>query len=127
MDQQAQASQTQGDQMNLDDFIFTTSIASPAGLSPSPSASTDGPSHMSSTNANAIPIKKQSGFGEDHHLARASAPSVPPTGRNISDFSYVQRHVRKTSIDERRVRACPLMLTLSKSLPWQLVADKKYL
>ncbi|KAK4894372.1 hypothetical protein LTR28_002067, partial [Elasticomyces elasticus] len=36
-------------------------------------------------------------------LSRASAPSVPPTkNRSGNDFSYVQKHVRKTSIDERR-------------------------
>ncbi|KAF2839782.1 hypothetical protein M501DRAFT_1010815 [Patellaria atrata CBS 101060] len=91
---------TQPDPMNLDDFIFPSSVASPAGLSPSPSS--ERIASMNAT-ASAIPIRKQNQFNElDFHISRASAPSVPPVGARGTEFGYVQRHVRKTSIDERR-------------------------
>ena len=91
------------DSMNLDDFIFASSHESPTGAVSSP------PSHDASyTNlatASAIPIKKRQQLQGDMSLARASAPSVPPALHGSdSEFNYVQRHVRKTSIDERRVR-----------------------
>jgi len=82
------------DPMNLDDFLVPTSIASPAGLSPSPS----GEKMMGST---AIPIRKSFGIEQDSHLCRTAPQSAPIRGPN--DFGYVQRHARKTSIDERRV------------------------
>ena len=91
------------DSMNLDDFIFPSNIASPAGLSPSPARETL-PSSSNAT-ASAIPIKKQRELqNQELHLSRASAPSVPPTeNRGRNEFGYVQKHIRKTSIDERRV------------------------
>lgn len=95
------------DPMNLDDFIQPTSIASPAGLSPSPS----GEKMTSSGNAaaSAIPIRKQSQLGDEElHISRASAPAIPPAIRKNGEFGYVQRHVRKTSIDERRVCGTPI-------------------
>ncbi|KAF2499233.1 hypothetical protein BU16DRAFT_557564 [Lophium mytilinum] len=107
VDQQAhaQAQQPQADAMNLDDFIFPSSVASPAGLSPSPSNERTA---SSNTTAPGIPIRKTSQMADqNHHLARASAPSVPPTISREHDFGYIQRHVRKTSIDERRPRKRP--------------------
>ena len=90
------------DPMNLDDFILPTSIASPAGLSPLPSG--EKTTTSGGTVASAIPIRKQSNLGdEDLHISRASAPTIPPAIRKEGEFGYVQRHVRKTSIDERRV------------------------
>ncbi|KAH7361281.1 area protein [Pyrenochaeta sp. MPI-SDFR-AT-0127] len=99
-DQQAQAQQSPPDTMNLDDFIFPSSVGSPAGLSPEPS--NEGPAPYNAT-APAIPIRKPNA-ASDHNLAlaRASAPSVPPAVNRENDFAYVPRHVRKTSIDERR-------------------------
>ncbi|KAI9709954.1 MAG: hypothetical protein M1820_003032 [Bogoriella megaspora] len=93
---------SQSDAMNLDDFIFPSNIASPAGLSPSP-AHEPLPS-SSNAAAPAIPIKKQRDMREQElHLARASAPSVPPgDNRAKNEFNYIQKHIRKTSIDERR-------------------------
>jgi len=94
-------SQAQPDTMNLDDFIFPSSVGSPAGLSPEPSNDTPGPFHAT---APAIPIRKPNqGSDQDISLARASAPSVPPLINRENEFAYVPRHVRKTSIDERRV------------------------
>ncbi|CAK3957900.1 Nitrogen regulatory areA [Lecanosticta acicola] len=104
--------QEQEERMNLDEFIVPSSIGSPAGLSPAPSSvaeneppATTGAS--ASASASAIPIKQQQRLqGEELSLslARASAPSVPPLEQNRTnrEFGYVQKHVRKTSIDERR-------------------------
>jgi GATA-binding protein len=87
--------------MNLDDFLVPTSIASPIGLSPSPSGEKmQGSATAGST---AIPIRKASSSMEsDLHLSRTAPVVVPNAGKSM-DFGYVQRHVRKTSIDERRV------------------------
>ncbi|OAG15527.1 area protein [Alternaria alternata] len=104
-DQQAQVQvQVQAnsphDAMNLDDFIFPSSVGSPAGLSPELSNEDAAPFNPS---APAIPIRKPH-LANDHNLslARASAPSVPPAIHREDEFGYVPRHVRKTSIDERR-------------------------
>jgi GATA-binding protein len=102
-EQQAQVPlpQPQHDTMNLDDFIFPSSVGSPAGLSPEPSIDTPGPFHAT---APAIAIRKPNSANDhDISLARASAPSVPPLINRENEFAYVPRHVRKTSIDERRV------------------------
>lgn len=92
--------------MNLDDFLIPSSIGSPAGVSPAPStAAPELDLSSAATSVSAIPIKTQQRIqAEELSLARASAPSVPPIEHKGGDeFSYVQRHVRKTSIDERRV------------------------
>ena len=131
VDQQAHAPPASDpNAMNIDDFIQPSSVGSPAGLAPSPS--NDTPS-VSAT-APAIPIRKAANqHHHDHHdqdlalaLAHASAPPVPPElhrGRE-NEFGYVQRRVRKTSIDERRVSfplrppwTMHLLLTLPTSLP----------
>ncbi|KAF2851022.1 hypothetical protein T440DRAFT_77459 [Plenodomus tracheiphilus IPT5] len=90
------------DAMNLDDFIFPSSVGSPAGLSPGPDLSNEDAAPFNAT-APAIPIRKPN-LANDHNLAlaRASAPSVPPAIHRENEFGYVHRHVRKTSIDERR-------------------------
>lgn len=95
------------DTMNLDDFIFPSSVGSPAGLSPEPSNETPGPFDA---RAPAIAIRKPHQASDHAHahnhdfsLAHASAPSVPPLVSRENEFGYVPRHVRKTSIDERRV------------------------
>jgi GATA-binding protein len=90
----------QPDAMNMDDFIFPSSVGSPAGLPESPS------NEMRASNASApaIPIRKPTqSHDQNLSIARASAPSVPPLVTREYEFGYVQRHVRKTSIDERRV------------------------
>jgi GATA-binding protein len=113
-DQQAQVQvQVQAnsphDAMNLDDFIFPSSVGSPAGLSPELSNEDAAPFNPS---APAIPIRKPH-LANDHNLslARASAPSVPPAIHREDEFGYVPRHVRKTSIDERRVSSLSLCLS----------------
>lgn len=94
--------------MNLDDFIVPSSIGTPAGVSPAPSGTSGADPEVSSTHAtlSAIPIKQQQRLqAEELSPARASAPSVTPLEQNRAnqEFNYVQRRVRKTSIDERRV------------------------
>ena len=92
--------------MNLDDFIVPTSMASPAGVSPLPINITEDSRSSTATTAAAMPIKpKQRSFEEEFQLSRASAPTHAPLGQNRAseEFAYVQRRVRKTSIDESRV------------------------
>jgi GATA-binding protein len=106
-DQQAQVQHhSPHDAMNLDDFIFPSSVGSPAGLSPELSNEDAAPFNPP---APAIPIRKPH-LANDHNLslARASAPSVPPTVHREDEFGYIPRHVRKTSIDERRVSCLSL-------------------
>jgi GATA-binding protein len=92
--------------MNLDEFIVPTSIGTPAGISPTPS-STIADIESATATAPGIPInrRQQQIQDEDLNLARASAPIGGPfeQGRANNEFGYVPRHVRKTSIDERRV------------------------
>lgn len=101
--------------MNLDDFIFPSSVGSPAGLSPEPSHAAEGPF---SAGASGVPIRKAN-QPSDHNLAlaHASAPPVPPQIRRENEFGYVPRHVRKTSIDERRVSCLsrPLCIPLPRA------------
>jgi GATA-binding protein len=93
------------DAMNLDDYIFADSISTPAGLamSPSPELSKKeiDKNVMSNAVASAIPIKLRK---ESHQFSIPQSVPVPHhTPRSNDEFNYVQRHVRKTSIDERRV------------------------
>jgi GATA-binding protein len=93
------------DHMNIDEFIFSDNISTPAGMSPSPELKKEKETVPKAPNAvaSAIPIK----------MRKESAPisipqSVPAQQhgiRNYDEFGYVQRHIRKTSIDERRVSA----------------------
>ena len=116
VDQQAQASPAAAasdpNAMNIDDFIQPSSVGSPAGLPPSPSNEIRTSSTATAT-APAIPIRKpnQQHHDQDLSLAHASAPPVPPQLHRDreNEFGYVQRRVRKTSIDERRVSflICP--------------------
>lgn len=94
------------DTMNLDDFIVPSSMGTPAGISPTPST-TAADIDAASATAGAIPInrRQQQIQDEELNISRASAPTVGPfeQGRAMDEFGYVPRHVRKTSIDERRV------------------------
>ena len=99
------------DPMNLDDFIFSASIASPSDPSPSP------PHLTTSTSANsvasAIPIKSRKGVQDQSHptFPAASVPVPPHDHQRAHEFDYIRRHVRKTSIDDRKV------MTLDHGLP----------
>jgi GATA-binding protein len=89
--------------MNLDDFIFADNISTPAGLgnSPSPELSKKDSEKSSNAVASAIPIKMRK---ESSQFAVPQSVPVPHHNpRSNEEFNYVQRTVRKTSIDERRV------------------------
>lgn len=86
--------------MNLDDFIFSDSVSTPAGLSPSPEFRGK-EAKSSNAVASAIPIKMRKDNAPT--FMPQSVPASQHALRNSDEFNYVQRHVRKTSIDERRV------------------------
>lgn len=92
--------------MNLDEFIVPTSIGTPAGISPTPSSMMPELESATATASGIAINRRQLQLqDEDLNLSRASAPSGGPfeQGRTHNEFGYVPRHVRKTSIDERRV------------------------
>lgn len=104
--------------MNLDDFIFSENVATPAGLAatPSPEFTTrqldDRAAHAPAPAA--IPIKSR----------KTSLPTfvpqsvpVPPHQRTKDEFSYVTRHTRKTSVDERRTRNLKRPADFSPQVP----------
>ena len=105
-DQAATPTVENPDAMNLDDFIFSDNISTPAGLgmSPSPELSKKESEKSSNAVASAIPIKMRK------ESAQFSVPQSVPVPhhnpRSNEEFNYVQRHIRKTSIDERRVSYC---------------------
>lgn len=92
------------DAMNLDDFIFSDSISTPAGIemSPSPELSKKDAEKNSTAMASAIPIKMRK-EPQPQFAIPQSVPVPHHAPRSNEEFNYVQRHVRKTSIDERRV------------------------
>lgn len=93
------------DPMNLDDFIMPASMTSPAGMT-SPSSPSDHATANSNAIAAAIPIKSRKESTQNPHPD--FAPSAPPHDRSRTrEFEYVQRRVRKTSIDETRPRKRP--------------------
>ncbi|KAI4113975.1 MAG: hypothetical protein LQ345_005155 [Seirophora villosa] len=93
------------DPMNLDDFIAPNSVASPAGIA-TPSPPTEHATASSSAVSTAIPIKTRKELDPATHPN--FAPSAPSHDRSRpSEFGYVQRRVRKTSIDETKNRKRP--------------------
>jgi GATA-binding protein, other eukaryote len=89
--------------MNLDEFIFSDNISTPAGMSPplELKKEKDVAPIASNTVASAIPIKMRK---EPAPISiPQSVPAQQHNVRNHDEFGYVQRHFRKTSIDERRV------------------------
>ena len=97
----ASAGQT-NDPMNLDDFIVPSSVASPAGiLTP---ASTETMPSIGTSHEYAMPSKSKPkpNVHIPQSLPASSVPksSIPP--HRSSEFDYVPKRVRKTSIDERR-------------------------
>ncbi|KAJ9212692.1 transcriptional regulator family: GATA type zinc finger [Paecilomyces variotii] len=97
----------EADPMNLDDFIIPSSIGSPSGIPASPSA--DKGSTSDNAVASAIPIKGRKDQATASHgpLVPASLPHPPQDQRKNGEFSYVQRRIRKTSVDERKTRKRP--------------------
>lgn len=98
------------DAMNIDDFIFSEDAATPAGisLSPQPASKLDDDFQRPAA-AHAIPIKSRKDQAQHQHQHQQQQhqfvpQSVPePPHHQNTEFNYVKRHPRKTSIDERRV------------------------
>jgi GATA-binding protein len=95
----------------MDDLTFTSpnsTLGSPgdsSGLGHSPASDL----HNTSTHApaRAIPIKQERDSSTSINGAPSSAPQNHFEMRvQEGEFGYVQRRVRKTSVDERRVRVC---------------------
>lgn len=95
------------DPMNLDDFLVPHSIASPAGITPSPeerAAATD-----LARAAAVMPIQSRKGPNQQstEPLPVSSGPPPPPPPSIVTnrsgEFDYGPRRVRKTSSDEGRV------------------------
>ncbi|KAH7176475.1 hypothetical protein EDB81DRAFT_632285 [Dactylonectria macrodidyma] len=93
----------QPDAMNLDDFIFSDSAATPINL-PSPQA----PERPDDKSAHSMAIPVKSRKEVSHHFVPQSVP-VPAHHQHTqnNEFEYVNRHLRKTSIDDRRTRKRP--------------------
>lgn len=105
------ANPSESDCMFMDDLTFTSPssmVGSPSGLSScgiAHSPSSENLNTSSHATASAIPIKKTSREKElmlGSHLPPASAPQ-PQFEGGLGEFDYVQRRIRKTSVDERRV------------------------
>lgn len=102
--------------MNIDEFIFPEQAGSPSAF-----ASPQMPSMASTATGgqpSSIPIQQQP---RSEGLGSAFVPQSVPDAphhqhRGNSEFNYVQRRVRKTSIDERQVRF-PLVCTRHVTLP----------
>ncbi|EXJ80302.1 hypothetical protein A1O1_08444 [Capronia coronata CBS 617.96] len=89
------------DPMNLDDFIVPSSVASPSGIT-SPDSS--GQQDQRQEQAGGIPIatRKKPQVEIPQGLPAASMPQTSVPIHRSSEFDYVPKRVRKTSIDERR-------------------------
>ncbi|KAM0125074.1 hypothetical protein ACHAQE_001528 [Botrytis cinerea] len=96
------------DAMNLDDYILSDSISTPTGIatSPSPELTKKEIDRSSNSIASAIPIKMRKESTQQFSVPQ-SVPVPHHAPRSNEEFNYVQRHVRKTSIDERRARKRP--------------------
>jgi len=89
--------------MNIDDFIESENVATPAGLPATPSpefAKAEKERESAHAVAAAIPIKARR--EPPQHMVPQSVPAATHQ-RNRDEFGYVTRHQRKTSIDDRRV------------------------
>ncbi|KAK2746494.1 hypothetical protein FQN57_003120 [Myotisia sp. PD_48] len=90
--------------MNIDDLIVTSSAVSPEGVPPTIAGADLSINHAV---ASAIPIKNVKELSESETSAGmvmpASLPHPPRVQTRTGEFDYVQRRVRKTSVDERIV------------------------
>lgn len=90
------------DPMNLDDYIIPSSVASPSGItSPALSESLGQAMSMYGTGFAATALSKAQ-VHIPQNLPPSSLPQSSVALHRISEFDYVQKRVRKTSIDERR-------------------------
>lgn len=116
-----QPSEQPSDPMNLDEFIQPSVVAPPTGIIPTtpsrPGIETRGQKITNS--ASAVPIGVRNKPDGQIPLVTIPAASLPKTAGPTTrpgEFDYVQKRVRKTSIDERRVW-CTLGLGRSELIP----------
>jgi len=97
--------------MNLDDFLMPNSIASPAGITPSPDERSSAAEHA---HPSVMPIqsRKVTSHQSAESLPVSSGPQSSTVSNRTGEFDYVQRRLRKTSIDERRVSHMPHSLAI---------------
>lgn len=111
------------DSMNLDEFIFSENMSTPAGMSISPEMEKKNLSEQKASPAMAIPIKAQ----KKEPVTQLVPQSVPThqhaSTRDRDEFGYIQRHVRKTSIDERQVRSTRCALCSLANLVYRTRSD----
>ncbi|KAI5464189.1 hypothetical protein BGZ63DRAFT_351649 [Mariannaea sp. PMI_226] len=92
----------QPDAMNLDDFIFSDNAATPINF-PSPQPPERLVDDKSGHGMGGIPIKSRK--DQSQFFVPQSVPVHQVNPNN--EFGYVNRHLRKTSIDDRRTRKRP--------------------
>jgi hypothetical protein len=109
--------------MNLDDFLVPHSIASPAGITPSPDERSSTVEHA---HPSAMPIqpRKATSHQPTESLPVCSVPQPSTVSNPNGEFDYVQRRLRKTSIDERRVSHMPDSLALCLQQLIAVIASK---
>ena len=112
----SEQTQSQGsDLMNLDDFINGENMGTPAGMSLAPSPETsskmadDRAAHHST--ASAIPIKARNKDQHHQHMIPQSVPTALHHPRMQTEFGYLPRHLRKTSIDETSRRVSSFLIS----------------
>ncbi|KAH7304969.1 hypothetical protein B0I35DRAFT_362629 [Stachybotrys elegans] len=97
----------QSDPMNIDDFIFAENAGTPAGVpSPQPpqKPAVDKPMAdrpATSRGPGAIPIKSRRDSSSTGLFVPQSVPVQAQQHRTQNEFNYINRHHRKTSIDDR--------------------------
>jgi hypothetical protein len=106
--------------MSLDDFIVPTSVASPAGI-PTPS-SLDNLAVSTDLHNPSVPVKPKPtpSVQIPQGVPAASFPKMSLPPNRSSEFDYVQKRVRKTSIDERR--SVSILPTANR---WLLIASSE--
>lgn len=99
----SQHASAQHEPMNLDDFIFADNAATPISLeSPQATNNRIGNDRSGLSMASAIPIKSRKDLAQHFVPQSVPVPALHQTTQN-GEFNYVNRHQRKTSIDDRRV------------------------
>lgn len=90
------------DPMNLDDFIVPSSFASPAGIMTP--ATTEHTPQPKNSQMSGVPIatRNKPQVQIPKNLPPSSLPQTSVPTYRTSEFDYVRKRVRKTSIDERR-------------------------
>jgi GATA-binding protein len=96
----------QPDAMNLDDFIFSDNSASPGNFA-SPQGDKMADDRASNPMASAIPIKSRKELSHQTFVPQSVPVQPLHQATQGHEFNYVNRHLRKTSIDDRRTRKRP--------------------